>query len=124
MVTSYQEISVVQELEELGTPFRRVVTLPLSFELDDEMIEISYAIVIQDKVRSGDMLQFAKSNEQNIFVLSQLQDYLKQIDKDIEVTGGEFFGQFQPEEPENNPTIAATITAMFHKPSYDTFDFD
>lgn len=124
MVTSYNEISVIDELEELGSEFRRVTTFPLSFELDDDMIAITYGIVIQDKVRGGDMLQFAKSNEQNIFILSQLQDYLTTIDKDIEISGGEFFGQFQPQEPENMPTIAASITAQFMKPVYKDFDLE
>jgi hypothetical protein len=46
------------------------------------------------------------------------------IDNDIEFTGGEFFGQYEPEHPENMPTVAIQARAFYHKPVYDTFDLD
>lgn len=122
MVDSYHEISVAEQLEDLGGQFRRAVSFPISFELESDMIAITYGIIIQDKVRGGDMLAYAKSNEQNIFVLSQLQDYMISIDEDIEFTQGEFFGAFQPDNPENLPTIAAQVRTMYHKPRYDVYD--
>jgi len=124
MVESYFEVSVVEELPELGGDFRRVSTFPLRFELNDDVYTITYGIVIQDKVRGGDMLSYAKSVEQSIFVLSQLQDYMTSIDEEVEVTQGELFGVFSPTQSENIPTIIAEITASFMKPVYKDFDLD
>ena len=124
MVESYNELSAIEQLEDLGSEYRRAVSFPLTFEIESDMIAITYGIVIQDKVRGGDMLAYAKSNEQNIFILSQLQDYMTSIDEDVEITQGEFFGEFQPDNPENLPTVAVQVRTMYHKPVYSDFDLE
>lgn len=122
MVESYYEISVIEQLEALGGEHRKAVSFPISFEIEDNMVAITYGVVVQDKVRGGDMQSYAKSLEQSIFVLSQMQDYMTSIDKDVEFTQGEFFGQFSPDNPENLPTVAVQVRALYHKPVYDSFD--
>jgi hypothetical protein len=118
MVESFAYVDDPSKIAELGEAFRRVVIFPLTFEITNDTYMVTFGLVVQDKVRGLDFTAHIKSQEANMYIVGELEEYLYQIDNDITITDTEFIPNEQNDAGENLTACVASINAQFHRYRY------
>ena len=118
MVESFEYVDDVARIEQLGSAFRRVIIFPLSYEINADTYLVSFGLVVQDKLRGLDFTAHIKSQEANMYIIGELEEYLYQIDNDITITDTTFVPDDTNDAGENVTAAVATINAQFHRFRY------
>ena len=118
MVESFVYVDDVSRIPELGEAFRRVILFPLTFEINNDTYAVSFGMVVQDKVRGLDFTAHIKSQEANMYIIGEIEEYLYQIDNDITITDTEFVPNDENDAGENVTAAVATVNAQFHRYRY------
>lgn len=118
MVESFEYVDDVARIEQLGSAFRRVIIFPLSYEINADTYLVSFGLVVQDKIRGLDFVAHIKSQEANMYIIGELEEYLYQIDNDITITDTTFVPDDTNDAGENVTAAVATINAQFHRYRY------
>lgn len=118
MVESFEYVDDVARIEQLGSAFRRVIIFPLSYEINADTYLVSFGLVVQDKLRGLDFVAHIKSQEANMYIIGELEEYLYQIDNDITITDTTFVPDDTNDAGENVTAAVATINAQFHRYRY------
>jgi hypothetical protein len=90
LVNEFVLVSSEEDLETREFEFRSLVLIPsrsnISREANRPIYEITFSVVVFDRVDRKEDLSIILSSEENIFVIGQLQDYLLQElgDSDVE----------------------------------------
>ena len=90
LVNEFVLVSSEEDLETREFEFRSLVLIPsrsnISREANRPTYEITFSVVVFDRVDRKEDLSIILSSEENIFVIGQLQDYLLQElgDSDVE----------------------------------------
>jgi hypothetical protein len=90
LVNEFVLVSSEEDLETREFEFRSLVLIPsrsnISRESNRPTYEITFSVVVFDRVDRKDDMSIILSSEENIFVVGQLQDYLLQEldDSDVE----------------------------------------
>lgn len=87
MVNEFGVIGSEEELSTKDYEYRSMQLLVqkanISRELNSPVYQLDFSVIVVDKIDSEDDRQMMLSTEENIFVVSQFQDYLLQQDNDV-----------------------------------------
>lgn len=87
MVNEFGVIGSEEELSTKDYEYRSMQLLVqkanISRELNSPVYQLDFSVIVIDKIDSEDDRQMMLSTEENIFVVSQFQDYLLQQDNDV-----------------------------------------
>jgi hypothetical protein len=87
MVNEFGVIGSEEELSTKDYEYRSMQLLVqkanISRELNSPVYQLDFSVIVVEKIDSEDDRQMMLSTEENIFVVSQFQDYLLQQDNDV-----------------------------------------
>ena len=96
MITEFGVLGSEEEIGSVDFDYRSmqlvVSSSNISRELNRPTYELSFSLIVMDKTVIGDARARLLSNEENIFVIGQYQDYLLQQDIDVEFNEIEIVG--------------------------------
>jgi len=88
MVNEFVYAKSSDELDNLEYDYRSIIIMPLeaniSRQLNTPVYTLDFGVVILDKIDSDDDYASIISTEENVFIIGQLQDYLLQLDIDVD----------------------------------------
>lgn len=120
MVNEFGVLGSEEELSTKDYEYRSMQLLVqkanISRELNSPVYQLDFSVIVIDKINPDDDRQMMLSTEENIFVVSQFQDFLLQEDndvtfEDIEVVGVEL-------EDHTVTTAFSNFTVRFSRKPY------
>ena len=87
MVNEFLLLGSEEEINSIEFNYRSLIMIPLeanlSRELSSPIYTLDFGIIVIDRILENNALSSILSSEENINVIGQLQDYLIQLDKDV-----------------------------------------
>ena len=87
MVNEFLLLGSEEEINSIEFNYRSLIMIPLeanlSRELSSPIYTLDFGIIVIDRIPENNALSSILSSEENINVIGQLQDYLIQLDKDV-----------------------------------------